>query len=111
MKNKSAKIPTNETPVCGVPSKVVPVIACAMLRIEKGKVQIAPEVFNKGVAAVEMEETGTILVTLAEQPSARPFVLCQDAFIIPGEEYKEFRISPAPTIQVGASLSFVAIYQ
>ena len=85
--------------------------AFGLLRIMDGKVSLDKSICNKGIRGVDLEKTGAIVVTLQEQPSGRPLILCPDGFIIPGEEYNEFRIIPDNTIELGKSVSFLAIYK
>ncbi len=117
MKKKSVKIPTNEPPICGLAPKGIPAsdlnikIACATIRIAEGKASIASEISHKGVAGVELGKDTLLVVTLEEQPAGRPLVLCQDGFVIHGEEYREFRISLNPVLELDRTVTFVAVYQ
>lgn len=85
--------------------------AFGLLRIMDGKVSLDKSICNKGIKGIDLENTGAIVVTLQEQPSGRPLILCPTGFVVPGEEYNEFRIMPDNTLELGKSVSFLAIYK
>jgi len=87
--------------------------AYAQILLDEKGAKMNSNVANKGVAGIDWENKepggGMIQVTLQENPSSWPLVLCQEAETVHGRNYNEFFLRPrdGKTIVV----TFAAVYE